>query len=392
LKPQRPNGNSNNNNNNTDQVNDKNETAVDNESTLSSSTYSSSSSSIWHCPADDFRLWCLGLSGSYRGPATFSESRIVQAQTVRHKIVRFLLDGEAWVLHDHNNNKNHNYESYSKRRCTNNERDLLITVQQAKIKGLVALKNDLDGSTFLSELMGIIESCNAYMGKKHVPNEPVEVVRSALNDVRDLLRLVGFTCKTVDAGLGVVVDDDEREESCGLSSSSMLSAQDTSSLVQTLIDFRSAVRRIALLHDPNQDNIAVDGRKELLRLSDEIRDKTLPEIGIQIMDGREGTQDNWKWCQPSKEIPHHVGPTTKEQQQEPIAMTDVHSVALSEFFKVGQYDGMFSEFTDQGIPTHHADRTEVSKRLLKKLLKKRQAHQKRLEGNHNNNDREPSSL
>eukprot|EP00978_Attheya_sp_CCMP212_P010637 scaffold25907_cov60-Attheya_sp.AAC.3 len=30
--------------------------------------------------ADDFRLWCLGLSGSYRGPATYSKEQINQAQ------------------------------------------------------------------------------------------------------------------------------------------------------------------------------------------------------------------------------------------------------------------------------------------------------------------------
>jgi cysteinyl-tRNA synthetase len=49
------------------------------------------------CPADDFRLWCLGLSGPYRGPATFSEARLQEARTIRHKMLRFLMEGEEWI-------------------------------------------------------------------------------------------------------------------------------------------------------------------------------------------------------------------------------------------------------------------------------------------------------
>jgi len=56
----------------------------------SSQTLSSTLSS----PSDDFRLWCLGLSGHYTAPATYSETRILEARAVREKIVRFLVDGE----------------------------------------------------------------------------------------------------------------------------------------------------------------------------------------------------------------------------------------------------------------------------------------------------------
>jgi len=40
----------------------------------------SSQESLFHSPSDDFRLWCLGLSGSYRGPATYSETRLKEAK------------------------------------------------------------------------------------------------------------------------------------------------------------------------------------------------------------------------------------------------------------------------------------------------------------------------
>jgi hypothetical protein len=40
---------------------------------------------------------------------------------------------------------------------------------------------------------------------------------------------------------------------------------------------------------------------------------------------------------------------------------------------------MFSEFTEDGIPILNADGSELSKRMLKKLIKKRAAHKQRLE-------------
>eukprot|EP00980_Cylindrotheca_fusiformis_P011865 scaffold2817_cov130-Cylindrotheca_fusiformis.AAC.20 len=38
-------------------------------------------------PGDDFRLWCLGLSGSYRAPTSFSEKQLLDARAARRKII-----------------------------------------------------------------------------------------------------------------------------------------------------------------------------------------------------------------------------------------------------------------------------------------------------------------
>jgi len=56
----------------------------------------SASSSI-DSPADDFRLWCLGLSGSYRDSTTYSDARLDEAKVTREKLLRFLIDGEEWI-------------------------------------------------------------------------------------------------------------------------------------------------------------------------------------------------------------------------------------------------------------------------------------------------------
>ena len=48
-------------------------------------------------PTDDFRLWCLCLSGSYRDPTTYSDDIMRQSKAIRGQIVRFLLDAEHWI-------------------------------------------------------------------------------------------------------------------------------------------------------------------------------------------------------------------------------------------------------------------------------------------------------
>ena len=42
-------------------------------------------------------------------------------------------------------------------------------------------------------------------------------------------------------------------------------------------------------------------------------------------------------------------------------------VAPSQLFKVGEYAGKFSQYDEQGIPTHEADGTEISKKRSKKF-------------------------
>jgi len=145
-------------------------------------------------------------------------------------------------------------------------------------------------------------------------------------------------------------------------------------LIETLVQFRSAVRTAALQSLRGDTESSLDKVKELLRLSDDMRDEILPEIGLQLVDnGDKEGRDGWQLCLPRK--------TEKNESKEELktAPSDIFSIPLSDFFKVGQYEGVFSKYTEEGIPTHNADGSEVSKRLLKKLVKKREAHRQRLE-------------
>lgn len=309
------------------------------------------------CPADDFRLWCLGLSGSYRGPATFSEARLQEARTIRHKLLRLLIEGEEWIRQNEN-------DSTSTKRWGEADMELFETVRGAKQRALTALEDDLDGSTFVTEMLTMADAVTSFVNTNE--GGPVEPLVFALGEARNLLRLVGFKKETVDAGRltkNSVIDSSESDAREG-------------AIMDSLVQFRSVVRKIALQSLQNGNELSADEMKELLRLSDEIRDVFLPELGIQLIDGSEGRKDTWKRCLPRKASPQADNVLNKNLK---ASNFDIHSVSLLDYFKVGVYEDSFSEFTQDGFPTHNADGTEVSKRLRKKLMKKWEAHKERLD-------------
>ena len=322
-------------------------------------------------PSDDFRLWCLGLSGSYRGPATFSMSRIEEARSVRHKLLRFLVEGEDWIRSIESVSEESSGPDHSTKKWNDEECDLFQITDRAKRRGLSALENDLDGSAFVSELLVISECGMKYMARNDNNRDGgpvVEPLIHSIREVRELLRLVGFTETTTEAGIRRVGQNTE-------TTSGRVCEED---LVESLVRFRSTVRDVAL-GDPS-----APGMKKLLALADDLRDSILPKIGVQLMDSnknKESEKDSWKFCLPRR--PSRIDSTSPKQNSTSTddANVDLASIAVLDFFKVGQYEGFFSGFTDDGTPTHNADGSEVSKRLLKKILKKREKHILRLEKN-----------
>ena len=325
-------------------------------------------------PSDDFRLWCLGLSGSYRGPATFSMTRIDEARTVRHKLLRFLVEGEDWIRSIENVDEESSVPDHSTKKWNDEECDFFRTTDRAKRRGLSALENDLDGSAFVSELLVITECGMKYMARKDNRDggPVVEPLIHSIREVRELLRLVGFTETTTEAGIRRVGRNSEI-------ASGRVCEED---LVESLVRFRSTVRDVAL------DDPSAPGMKKLLALSDELRDFVLPEIGVQLMDSnnnnnnsKEPEKDSWKFCLPRRPSRDDSSSQKNKPTTTDDANVDLAAVSVRKFFKVGQYKDVFSEYTDDGTPTHNADGSEVSKRLLKKLLKKREKHILRLEKN-----------
>ena len=223
-------------------------------------------------PADDFRLWCLGLAGTYRGQAIFSMERIHEARVIREKLVKFLLDGSAWL---------DECRDSAPKRWTRIEIELYKKANQSFSKAQSAILNDLDGKVFIQELVAIADMGSSYLRTN--PSGPAEALEHCLTMLRKYLSLVGFSEKTV--GIG------SRQST---SESSQAIVGGTTALIEELVDFRSGVRNAALASVRNGES--TDVVKEILRLCDESRDDAFPSIGLQLIDG--DSAKSWRYCLP----------------------------------------------------------------------------------------------
>ena len=261
-----------------------------------------------------------------------------------------MIDGEEWIVRSQSAPKLWGDE----------EQNLFQASEKARERGLEGLRSDMDGSKFVGELVQVAELCNSYLLRKE--QGPVEPLNAVIGNLRSLLSLVGFSERTTRAGLGGIKHSAQSSQVVG----------NERAVIEAMVHFRSAVRQAAL--EDARNKTASGNMKKILQLCNETRDSTFPKMGIQLLDGKREEADDWKICLPRSEKSHAT--TTEHQQSLSI---DLESVKLEDLFRVGQYEGVFSEFTEDGIPTLNADGSELSKRMLKKLIKKREAHRQRLE-------------
>ena len=268
----------------------------------------------WSCPSDDFRLWCLGLSGSYRGPATYSSDRMEEARVIRHKWIKFLIEGQE-CLDELRKKKS----SSSIKIWGEDDLHLFHRVTQSSMKCHEALVGcytenddgstrgsfDLDGASFVKELTSIADMGLEYVQGGHSHKKvsssprPEEPLRFVLETFRSQLDLVGFTTYTVNAGVTTT-------DGVAQASSEHHNTSDAA-LLDEIAAFRSAIRATTINGMRSKDTM--NAAKEVLRLCDELRDNILPPLGVELVDGKaaesiEGSNDNggkrggWRRCSP----------------------------------------------------------------------------------------------
>ena len=280
---------------------------------LQSSTDDNQSS--YSSRSDDLRIWCLGLSGSYRSTAVYSEERIVESHNIRNKIIQFLLDGEEWLLRHYDSNNvlqkqlTEYVQDYQSITNTTKWRDkdcaLYHMVNDAVARSKSALMNDFDGSTYVEQTVRIAEAGRLYLREETTYIGPTEPVRIALQSLRDLLSFVGFTDATCRAG---------RSISSSTESERIGNQINYRAVITELAKFRSAIRRAAIddhkkKKDDGSSTTPTENMKKILSLCDEVRDDIFPTLGIEFLDGKgievvdhdgKVTIDNWRYCIPKK--------------------------------------------------------------------------------------------
>jgi cysteinyl-tRNA synthetase len=105
-------------------------------------------------PADDFRLWCLGLSGSYRNATAFTWERLSEARDARKRIVHLLVNGEKWLQE---------YQADGPEVWDEKDHAVLDRSYGSWHRGYAALLDDLNGSHYVDIMMQLCDAGTSYL-------------------------------------------------------------------------------------------------------------------------------------------------------------------------------------------------------------------------------------
>ena len=344
------------------------------------SSTAAATSSAWSSLADDFRLWCLCLSGSYRGPATYSPERMDEAAAVRERFVRFLLEGQECL----SRLESADSAAPSVRSWSDAEMALFHRVAGDAVSCREALMDDLDGAAFLEKLMAMVDAGMEYVQgfktKKDSAVRPAaEPLRFVLDTVRGQLELVGFSERTYGAGLTTDAATD-----CGGGTSI-----NTTTLLDETVSYRSSVRHEALEAMKKKGGKAPeDALRDILKLCDGLRDDVLPRHGIRLEDRPSGGS-SWNLEDPRSLVREIADRKARERQGARDRLTkkldarrkELERVMLAlveprNLFRTDEY----AEWDGDGLPTTHASGEPVGPSHARKRRKAMEKHSKLRDG------------
>ncbi|KAG7468378.1 hypothetical protein MATL_G00142280 [Megalops atlanticus] len=230
-----------------------------------------------------------------------------------------------------------------------------------------ALCDNIDTRTALEEMRSLVSQSNTYIASKKsaklLPN------RMLLEDIAlyltNMLRIFGAIEGTEPIGFPVGGDG----QNVDLETTVM-------PYLKVLSDFREGVRKIA-----REQKVM-----EVLRLCDEVRDNTLPELGVRLED-HEGLptvvklvdretllREKEEKRKAEEEKRRKKEEAAKKKQEQEMAKLAKMKIPPSEMFR--SETDKYSRFDETGFPTHDAEGQEISKGQSKKLRKLYEAQEK----------------
>jgi cysteinyl-tRNA synthetase len=248
------------------------------------------------------------------------------------------------------------------------ERELSDALDTSQAAVHEALIDNINTPNTLLALQDLVKATNKYLAE------------TGSVDVRPLLleRVGKFVTKILNC-LGVCLDTG----AVGFPESSEGSSEGREETLSPFLDlmtkFRDDIRKLA------QGGASA---KELLTACDNLRDVGLPELGVKLDDKEGGAL--WKLYDAdelkkeiareheAKEEKERAKRAAKEEAARKAAEKEARAkVPPSEMFKTfSEYEGLYSKYDDDGVPTHDAAGEALAKSAAKKLLKSRQQQEK----------------
>jgi len=224
-----------------------------------------------------------------------------------------------------------------------------------------ALCDNFDTRTALNVLASLVRECN----KRESIN--LNLAKEITAYIRRILSVFGVDFDEMDLDRYLLPTKDATGEKVNQNDDLVLK------YVEALARFRADVRQLSKTKD-SQDAV-----KQLLTLCDQLRDETLPSLGVRLEDRElEGNPFVVKLVDPETLAKERAAAQRKEEEKRIKAETQrLEKLKLqeererraklppSEMFTT-QTD-KYSKFDEKGLPTHDSSGKELSKSALKKL-------------------------
>ncbi|KAK3766185.1 hypothetical protein RRG08_025185 [Elysia crispata] len=249
------------------------------------------------------------------------------------------------------------------------EPDLQLNQKFLQTKGNVhqALCDNVDTRSAMDSIRELVSAGNTYISaaRKNQKSPNRTLLLNIATYITDLLKVFGAIPKSQTIGFPQEGAQNENLEDAVMPYLSAFAA------------FRESVRTSA-----RKEN-ALD----ILRLCDEIRDITLPELGVRLED-HEGAppviklvsrevlmREKEEKIRQEEEKRAEKERLKKKKEAEQAAKSAQDRIPPSEMFR--SETDKYSAFDDKGIPTHDASGQELPKSALKKLVKQYGAQEKK---------------
>uniref|UniRef100_U5EX84 Cysteine--tRNA ligase, cytoplasmic n=1 Tax=Corethrella appendiculata TaxID=1370023 RepID=U5EX84_9DIPT len=232
----------------------------------------------------------------------------------------------------------------------------------------VTLCDNIDTRSALDAIRDLISHCNVYI-RDHKTALNALLLRKIAIFITDLLHIFG-AINGPRGGIGFPVGGSSGTNSGDLEQTVM-------PYLTVLSDFRNSIREQARSLKAT----------EILKICDQLRDDTLPNLGVRLED-REGGGSAVKLVdretllreKEAKKNAEAEKAAEKERKKAEAAAAQAAKDAQKkinpvEMFK--QETDKYSAFDDKGLPTHDNEGKEISKGQLKKLQKLQQQQEKR---------------
>ncbi|TIC56762.1 hypothetical protein E3Q04_00754 [Wallemia mellicola] len=294
-------------------------------------------------------------------PMDFKESAMTEVKNYESMLANFFTNVKA-IKRDVNENV---LEWDGKHHYDNLEKDLDGKLTNAKANVRAALCDSFNTPAALQVIADLVGNANVYVSQQRSANRVINV---------DILESIAkYTTKMLSI-FGVIPANQLLE--IGWSDSDNASGGDKEETimpyVKVLSGFRDKVRQISIDKPEN-------ALTEILKLCDKIRDEECVDLGIALDDQTNGKNALVKLVNPDQLK------AVKEEKEKQIALKAARSKLAKEQAEAKRIEKLkkgsvkpeemfknsteFSQFDDQGIPTHNKDGQELAKKRRKNLIK-----------------------